>query len=65
MFTDVPNFAPVTGTVRDAFDSLGVTSSMAPIIEPFIFAAIMLRIVVQLLWNGSIEYPRKVQIKAA
>ncbi len=65
VFTYFPYSAPVTGMLRNAFGSLSVTASIALILELLVFAAIMLRIAVQLFHYGSIEYSRKVQIKAA
>ncbi|MHB1087372.1 MAG: ABC transporter permease [Acidimicrobiales bacterium] len=65
VFTYFPYSAPVTGMLRNAFGSLSVASSLALVVELLIFAAIMLRIAVQLFRYGSIEYSRKVQIRAA
>jgi ABC-2 type transport system permease protein len=65
VFTFFPYSAPVTGMVRNAFGSLSVTASITLILELLIFAAIMMRIAVQLFRYGSIEYSRKVQIRAA
>lgn len=65
VFTYFPYSAPVTGMLRNAFGSLSVVSSLALIVELLIFAAIVLRIAVQLFRYGSIEYSRKVQIRAA
>lgn len=65
VFTYFPYSAPVTGMLRNAFGSLSVTASIALIVELLVFAAIMLRIAVQLFRYGSIEYSRKVQVRAA
>ncbi len=65
VFTFFPYSAPVTGMLRNAFGSLSVAASITVIIELFIFAAIVLRIAVQLFRYGSIEYSRKVNVKAA
>lgn len=65
VFTYFPYSAPVTGMLRNGFGSLSVASSIALIAELFVAAAIMLRVAVQLFRFGSIEYSRKVQIRAA
>ena len=65
VFTYFPYSAPVTAMMRNAFGSLGTAEAVIVIVELFALGTLMLRLAVQLYRYGSIEYSRKVPLRAA
>jgi len=64
LFTYFPYSAPVTAMLRNGFGSLGPVESTIVIIELFVLAIVVLRLAVRLFRYGSIEYSKKVSIRA-
>ena len=64
LFTYFPYSAAVTAMLRNAFGSLDPLESGIVIVELFSLAAIMLRLAVRLFRYGSIEYSKKVSLRA-
>jgi len=65
IFTYFPYSAPVTAMMRNAFGSLSPAEAIVVIVELFALGTLMLRLAVRLYRYGSIEYSRKVSLKAA
>jgi ABC-2 type transport system permease protein len=64
-FTFFPYTAPVTALVRNAFGSLPVWIAVVDIVVLFALSAVALQIAVGIFKYGSIEYAKKVSLKAA
>lgn len=64
LFTYFPYSAPVTAMLRNGFGSLGPLESTIVITELFVLAIVVLRLAVRLFRYGSIEYSKKVSIRA-
>jgi ABC-2 type transport system permease protein len=64
IFTYFPFSAPITAMLRNAFGSLSLWSAAIVIIELFGFGFLILRLAVYLFQYGSIEYTKKLSIKA-
>jgi len=65
VFTYFPYTAPVTAMLRNGFGSLSVLQSTIVIVELFGLGIVVLRLAVRLFRYGSIEYSKKVSLKAA
>ncbi|HEU0256961.1 MAG TPA: ABC transporter permease [Microbacteriaceae bacterium] len=65
IFTFFPLSTPITALLRNAFGNLGVGETVAVIAELYIAATLVLWLAVQLFKHGSIEYTRRVNIRAA
>lgn len=65
IFTYFPYSAPVTAMVRNGLGSLSLAEAAVVIAEIFVLGAVMLRVAVRLYRYGSIEYSRRVSLKAA
>ena len=63
-FTYFPYSAPVTAMLRNGFGSLGPLESTIVIVELFGLGALVLRLAVRLFRYGSIEYSKKVSLRA-
>jgi ABC-2 type transport system permease protein len=64
LFTFFPYTAPVTAMLRNGFGSLSPLESTLVIVELFALGAVVLRLAVVLFRYGSIEYTRKVSLRA-
>jgi len=64
LFTYFPYSAPVTAMLRNGFGSLGPLESTIVITELFVLSIVVLRLAVRLFRYGSIEYSKKVSIRA-
>jgi ABC-2 type transport system permease protein len=64
VFTYFPYTAPVTAMIRNALGSLSPTEAIIVIVELFALGFIVLRLAVRLFRYGSIEYSRKVSLRA-
>lgn len=64
IFTYFPYSAPVTAMLRNAFGSLNPWESTVVIVELFALGIIALRLAVRLFQYGSIEYSKKVSLRA-
>ncbi len=65
IFTYFPFTAPITAMLRNAFGSLSGVSAAIVIAELFVFGILALRVAVHLFRYGSIEYSRKLSLRAA
>jgi ABC-2 type transport system permease protein len=65
LFTYFPYTAPVTAMLRNGFGSLSPVEATIVIVELFGLGLLMLRIAVRLFRYGSIEYSRRVSLRAA
>jgi ABC-2 type transport system permease protein len=64
LFTFFPYSAPVTAMIRNALGSLSPWESTIVIVELFALGIIVLRLAVRLFQYGSIEYSKKVSLRA-
>ena len=65
VFTFIAYTAPVTGKLPNGAGSLGPGEAAGLILKLFAVGYVVLRLAVQLLRYGSIEYTKKVSIRAA
>ncbi len=65
IFTYFPFTAPITALLRNAFGSLTAVAAIIVIVELFVFGVLALRVAVHLFRYGSIEYSRKLSLRAA
>lgn len=65
IFTFFPLSTPITALLRNAFGNLGVTDTVIVLVELYVAATLVLWLAVQLFKHGSIEYTRRVSIRAA
>ena len=65
VFTYFPYTAPVTAMLRNGLGSLSPLEAALVIAELLVLGALMLRLAVRLFRYGSIEYSRRVPLKAA
>lgn len=65
IFTYFPFSAPVTAMLRNAFGSLSPVEATIVIAELFILGFVALRVAVHLFRYGSIEYSKKLSLRAA
>ncbi len=64
LFTYFPYSAPVTALLRNGLGSLGPLEATIVIAELFIFGGIVLRIAVRLFRYGSVEYTKRISLRA-
>ena len=64
LFTFFPYSAPVTAMLRNGLGSLSPWESTIVIVELFVLGIIVLRLAVRLFQYGSIEYSKKVSLRA-
>ena len=64
-FTYFPYTAPVTAMLRNGLGSLNPLEATLVIAELFVLGVLMLRLAVRLFRYGSIEYSRRVPLRAA
>jgi ABC-2 type transport system permease protein len=64
LFTFFPTTAPMTALLRNAFGNLGTGQAIVVIAETYLAAAIAIWLAIQLFRSGSIEYSRRVDVRA-